>query len=593
MSTLEEFTALMHANDFALCEKMLVWFQAQHTIPSPIILQGATSPLEGVDRLRIADLLGWPSDFGSWGRLIDWLIASAPTLPVRLIPSALELLGVWQNALSDLPNPRSKNILQLCSTWLIDLEGDLYSEAYRSEGEWKDLSSEACSRLATSLRSTILRAARSYPEFATSLMDRAVANGRMRDKAYDDLMGFTPVLAEVMPDAVVKVAEAKLKEELPQDTYDRVRREEEEHFAWLKELRAKPKDQLTRHDQLALSSPHFPFSRSDIRYEQIGIEEHNGYYFPVSALHEPFASLLARSPEAGLRLIRNLSNHATIGWRQNLSLRREGTPLPVVLDFPWGRQEFWGGWRVYSWGQGELGPQPLECAYLALMYWACKEIEKGRSASEVIRLILEGSQSYASLGLCLCLALETREVSATTLPIVACQRLWQHDLQRLVQEPQKNIDLLGFGFLSRLTGEKAKAKAYLDQRKYRKREVRELAMLFALSPDDDLRERFRALLAAFPRDLPYEVEEQRSNAELTADLIKHAERWAGLGDRENYKKTEHQRLCCHPIRSAHTANGPGSRTTRGERDEPQQCERSCVGYEVFERRQASRRQDDV
>jgi hypothetical protein len=52
-------------------------------------------------------------------------------------------------------------------------------------------------------------------------------------------------------------------------------------------------------------------------------------------------------------------------------------------------------------------------------------------------------------------------------------------MARLIQEPQKDIDLLGFGFLTKLTGEKAKAKAFLDSREYRKHEVRELAMCFA------------------------------------------------------------------------------------------------------------------
>jgi hypothetical protein len=33
-----EFAALLKVDDFALFEKVLVWFQAQHTIPSPYML---------------------------------------------------------------------------------------------------------------------------------------------------------------------------------------------------------------------------------------------------------------------------------------------------------------------------------------------------------------------------------------------------------------------------------------------------------------------------------------------------------------------------------------------------------------------------
>jgi hypothetical protein len=106
-------------------------------------------------------------------------------------------------------------------------------------------------------------------------------------------------------------------------------------------------------------------------------------------------------------------------------------------------------------------------------------------------------------------ALETYDVSETTFPIVTCQRLWRHDIARFAQEPTRNVDLLGFGFLSRLTGEKAKAKAFLDSRQSRKREIRDLARRFALTADDGLRKRFKEALACFPVDLPYEVEEQR------------------------------------------------------------------------------------
>src|SRR5256885_16430261 len=85
---------------------------------SPIVLGNIKSPVEGVDNLSVADMLGWPSDFQAWGRLIDWIISEADSIPVRLIPKILELFGVWQNALLDLRNGRSKAILQLASTWL-------------------------------------------------------------------------------------------------------------------------------------------------------------------------------------------------------------------------------------------------------------------------------------------------------------------------------------------------------------------------------------------------------------------------------------------------------------------------------------------
>ena len=58
--------------------------------------------------------------------------------------------------------------------------------------------------------------------------------------------------------------------------------------------------------------------------------------------------------------------------------------------------------------------------------------------------------------------------------------------------------------MKRLTGEKAIAKEYLDTRASRLRNVRELAMRFAISPDKKLRDHFKEALARFPDDLPYE-----------------------------------------------------------------------------------------
>ena len=535
----KEFQTLLSENDYVLFKKLLVWFQAQHTVPSPLILQHSKNLVEGVDRVRMADMLGWPSDFQGWGRLLDWLFPIAPSLPARLLPSILELFGVWQNVFAGTPNPRSSNILGVCSNWLIDLEGsERPAKVSFEQGRWGDLGSKARSSLATSLRFIISMSAQAYPEPATALFERAIANDRMRREAYSDLIGFTPMMANVAPDQVVALARAELMEELPQDRIERKEREERDHFEWLKRLRAIPEKDRTDDQRRALEHVHFPIGIEGVDLDDIGIDRHHQFYYPTSALHEPFASLFKKNPEAALGLVRDLANQAIKGWRQVHYINRKqmGTPIPVALEFPWGKQEFWGDWHVYSWFMGQLAPNPLECAFLALCHWAFKQIEGGRPTDEIIRTIIEGNECYAVLGLALVLALETFHVSETTLPITACQRLWRHDTARFAQEPTRDIDLLGFGLMTRLTGEKAKAKEYLDTRTSRSRNVRELAVHFAISPDTKLRDHFKEALARFPDDLPYEIEETRSNRNLTASLKEDAERYAGLGDIANYHK---------------------------------------------------------
>ena len=539
----EEYGALLLEQDFALLEKLLVWFQAQHTVPSPIILQRVDNPVEGIDNVRAADLLGWPSDFLSWGRLLDWLIPLLPALPVRLLTHVLEVFSVWQNAVGDMKNFRSESIVNHCNGWLIEFEESEYADRSDQlsggENKWRELGSEARSRFSSSLRATIIRSARAYPGPAIGLFDRAIANEDMRKAAYGDLVSFTPMMAEIAPEKVVELAEAELMEELPQERFDRSRQEERERREQRERLRAIPEAERTSQQRRALEHVPFPIGPDRYDLDDIGIDRHHDYYNFPSPLHEPFASLFAKSPAAALRLVRNLSNRAVTGWKQvhALNRRQMGTPVAVTVAFPWGEQQFWGDWYVYSWSQGQNAPQPLECAYLALSYWAFKELDRGRSASEVVQAIVEGSECHATLGLALLIALEASELSETTLPIVSCQRLWHHDLARFTQEPTKNLDLFGLGFLSRLTGLKAQAKEYLDQRESRARNVCQMAMVFALSGNESLRGRFKAALEGFPSDLPYELEEMRGNRSATAQLMEKSQEWAGLGDAKNYEES--------------------------------------------------------
>jgi hypothetical protein len=538
-----EFAALLKADDFALFEKVLVWFQAQHTIPSPYVLATIKSPVDGIDNLAVADMLGWPSDFRAWGRLIDWIISEVDTIPVRLIPKILEVFDVWQNALAEYPNGRSKLILQLANSWLLKFEkGELRDQATGGDGKAFRFSSDESSRLGKSLRTIILRSARSYPEFAKDLFKRVIADEDRRRMVYADLMAFAPIMAQVEPELLAQLAEAELLEELPEDELKREVRERESFYKRLEEIRAIPEKKRTREQTLALQSGAFwPIGTDRYDLDDIGIGRHNNNYFPVSALQEPFKSLFAHKPDIALRLVRNLADHATKGWRQIYSINRKrmGTPVPVSVAFPWGTQQFWGDWHVYNWGLGQLAPNPLECAFLSLGYWAFQQVESGRKASDVIKDLVEGNECYAVLGIALLLALETWETTEATLAVATCQRLWHHDMARFVQDPHKDMDLLGFGFLSRLTGEKAAAKEFLDQRKSRKRNIRQLATLFALNHDDALRERFKAALARFSNELPFELEEQKSSSDYTAHLMEEAERLAGLGDQKNYKQAPH------------------------------------------------------
>ena len=396
---------------------------------------------------------------------MDWLLPLAPSLPARLLPNVLEVFGVWQNVFADFKNPRSAAIIEVCSNWLIELEGVEYPEDFSFEhGRWDALGGEARSSLATALRMTIMRSARSYPRPRSRFFERAITNERMRSKAYSDLMGFTSTMVDVAPEAVVAVAKAELMEELPQDRFDREEREHREYAEHLKRLRAIPEKERTEEQKRALEHMYFPIGHDRIDLDDIGIDRHHNYYYPAVA-----HSRAVRQP------LREEARGRALAWYAiSPTMRpRVGIRFSSSTASAWEHRSRWsssfrgasrnsgatGTSTTGSWAQ--LAPNSLECAFLALSYWAFKQIEDGRPTDEVIRAVVEGNECYAVLGLALVLALETYDVSETTLPIVTCQRLWHHDMARVVHEPTRNIDLLGFGFLSRLTGEKAKAKEFL------------------------------------------------------------------------------------------------------------------------------------
>lgn len=536
----KEFAELVTANDYALLEKLLVWFQAQHTIPSPIVLAQASPSESGLDPVGLAALLGWPSDFTSWGRFLDWLLPLAATLPVRLLPRIVEAFSVWQNALSDFRTPRSKAIVATCADWLIEFEKAAYSDRLLFErGRWDELGRDAQKQFATALRIVVLRAARAFPEYANALFDRALSNERMRGEGYSDFMALAWMMAEVSPERLAAVTRAELQQELPQDHIDREKREQRERVEWLKQIRDKPESQRTDNERRALERPYFhiPHSYDGYGREEIGIDRHHNFYYPVSAAHEPFASLFAKKPEVALKLVRDLSNHATAGWRQiaNITRRQRGTPTPVTIAFPWGEQQFWGDWTAYNWQLGQLGAQPLECAFLAMSYWAFRQIESGRPVDEVIQLIVQGNETIAALCLALRLALETLHISEVTLALAACQRIWPFDIARVRQEPTRDIDLFGLGLVNQLTGDKKVAQDYLDKRLSRFRDVKQLAMQFVVNGDDALTERFKQALANFLTDLPYESEEQRFNPTAKLALTKQAKEYVELAIVENYQ----------------------------------------------------------
>lgn len=526
------FEALTSRDEHTLLEKFLVWFQAERTIPSPIILQKSNTEIESSVLVRAADLLGWPSDITTWQRVLLWLCARHALFPAKSIPHVVELFKVWQNMGADLPNTISEKLISICEKWLVDLET-------KNGEQWESLKGDTHASLAEELRKLILRAARAYPDPAGRALDRMMKWKHRSDRLLKSVFGLSIVLAQTFPEKLAQLVRIEVLVELPKDKQDRERREREAHFAHLQAAREKSEDKRTASKKRMLAPPNIFHSISSDRYDynHIGIEHGYNLFYPAAPSHEPFESLFQSAPDEARALVRDIANHAMTGWRQIHEINRQqyGTLIPIEIDFPWGRQTFWGNQRSYSWYFGEGGPPAVEAAFLALMQWAHRKLDEGEDLDELIRQVTEGHESVAALGLAVSLAIERKEPSTSLRTLLTCQRLWVYDFVRQMQEGMDGINLFGFNPTDRMNAQQKAGYAYLKSRDYRHTSLKDLAFLYALSNDESERNAFITDIATFPANLPYEIEEQIGQEAFEAKIRERAQAWAEFANKDNYQ----------------------------------------------------------
>ena len=490
----DRFFEVVSANQFQLLRKVLVWVQAEKTTPNPVVLSGklGTQQQELAERIRVADLLAWPSDYSAWVRLIAFIDRRLPELPANLIRDIVVVFQVWQNVFGDIPNSTSSTIIKHCDGWL--REG-----LPRGSGTGD---------LGQSIRELLFRSARSYPGFTRSYLESLRTQKRSLDHIFDELMIFAPILAEVQPQILADLTLLHLKGELPEDRLSRG----------------------LRHGGAA--------TRGEHDWRELSID---GYteYFPPSPLREPFHSLFLHAPDQALRVLKELSNHAISAWRQLNRLDRErgGTPIPVNIPFPWGSQTFWGGRREYLWSRGVCAPNALASAYFALEHWALAELDRETSAEALIQQIVPGNECIAILGTAMVIALHSKVASDAIQSLLSTQRLWQADLERHVQEPSIRSDSK-IGFRPDQIRH-AQAVDELNNRPVRQYELRHLLPLYVLNSDSQRAEAMRAAILRFETDLPFEFDEDRTVLAIRQELAENARNCVEWARPKNYQMVSH------------------------------------------------------
>lgn len=534
----DRFAAAVLAGDKGLLKKALVWFQAEKTTPNPGILSGN---LPQDQRLRVADLLGWPADFMAWRRLITFVLMRLPEVPLNQYPDVLSVFEVWQNALSDLRNPLSRSILTQCAKWLEELDASAQAKKPDARtAHWEKVPD--LGDFHKSLARLILKAARAEPAFVEDYLKRVIASEQLRSDKFEDIVVFAPLLATTHAGLLVEFTLKHLMEELPDDKAAREREEAARAAERRRKALAKPEAERTREDNFAVQGLFSVLGGDRFSYhdfETLSIDRDTRNFYPPSPLREPFRSLFASAPDEALRLLREACHHAMTAWRQlHEHLRDErGTPLPLELDLPWGRQTFWGGDREYLWYRTLWAPKPLACGFMALEEWGFSELERGRPVDDLIRQTVEGNDCIAILGIAVLFALHTDRVSETVFPLVTSQWLLSADHNRMVQDYSAKLGNL-MGFTGSDDRPHADAVRLSGERPVRKRRLQELIPLYIFS--DVFAARTRSAIHGFVQNLPYQLEEHRGNAAAQADLTAKALRFAEFADPKNYTayKTE-------------------------------------------------------
>lgn len=531
------FEAAVFADDYADLRMALVWFQAQHTVPNPLVLAGSSGVISNRDvRLQAADLLGWPDDLHLWMRFLQFVEDRLENIPHRLLPHVLTLFEVWQNGMADFANPTSETIIVRVGEWLAQLESRhermsrfrgmdeaAATDPWHAVSDLKDFES--------SLRRLFLRASRVETTRVATYLEPANRQRRAESKAFDDVMSLAPLLSQTHPGALATFTLNHFRRELPEDHRRRRLEEERRSEAYLEELRQKPPKERDRSDEMSLATPRFGYmgpERWD--WDALALENDPHGYSPASPLHQPFHALFEHAPEEALRLVNAMTNHAVEAWRQLHRLQPErGTPVPITVNFPWGEQTFWGSAREYLWSRGLWAPKPLASAYMALDRWALAQVEAGAGIDILIEKIVKGNHSIASLGIALHVALARPAVTPVTEALVSTQRLWGADIERWAQEGSIRLSSQ-IGFSREEQRKDALAVDALNNHAVRSKEIRSLAILHVLQADETARARVQAAILSFADTPDFEFVEAKLHHELREQADEQDRSFAALGN---------------------------------------------------------------
>ena len=278
-----------------------------------------------------------------------------------------------------------------------------------------------------------------------------------------------------------------------------------------------------------------------------GVRGHQRRSFsdPLAAWHlGPFMSLLQVDFRRGVKVLNRLLNHAAViravglaramqgdQPAENESVRAYETELEVSeLEVTGERKLYVGDQHVWLWYRGTgVGPYPCLSALRALERVCDQLVDSGVSLSGLVRVLLDGCENLAMVGLVVGLLVRHLEDADQLLdPYLAEPLVWHHEFARVANENS--------GFAADSEG--------LVAPERRNWSLNEVAMFLVLRADDErvaaLRGVGTTLIANARRQISQLLEEESGQAEddnaaFVEQQLMPVRAWASRLDRDRYK----------------------------------------------------------
>ena len=424
-----------------------------------------------------------PSD-PSWTRLMLWLLAHGGDLPEAATADAAAFLTA-----SYIGVLNWHEIGSLVAHWFYRrLEG---IEPHRSD------------LLASELRLGFLAACRCAPSLTASYL-RSLMQCHWHDEAVQTVMRLSSIVAQSAPQeladltiAILISNEQGLSFDFPTGTP-----------ASLSDLLSSGSDDFRRE----------PFGSNDLAF------------VPPSPQQGPFLDLLVHAPAIGLKLVRQLVDHA-------ISVRSRGQSPgadTVAIPFPDGERAF--SWpQTYTWSRGRgNGDSCVQSALMALEAWAHRRIDEGEEEIEAVLVDglppAGGPAAFLLVAVDLVLSHWPKSKNVAT-PFLGCPDLLCLDLQRVAADAMPIPDIWGLDALLKTTDDTSGSDS-LKARPSRQHSLYSLLGSYAISGPPEIRTEIEGqLLKAVERLGPFGEDAGRLHP---AFMAVHA---LNLLDPENWQET--------------------------------------------------------